>query len=59
MSAARKAAVVALAALVLICLYSAFTIHRVLSSNSPSEVVFTLGIVDRDVTYCDSQTLDL
>ena len=52
-------AVVALAALALICLYSAFTVGRVLSSNAPQEVAFTLGTVDRDVTYCGSQTLDL
>lgn len=51
-------AIVCIAALTLICLYSAFTIQRFIASNSPF-VVFTLGSAYRDVTYCNSQTMDL
>jgi len=50
---------VALTALLLICCYGAFTVDRVLSSNAPHQVAFTLGTADRDVTYCNAQTLDL
>jgi len=46
-------------AIVLISLYSAFTIQRFLASNAPPTVAFALGTADRDVTYCNSQTLDL
>lgn len=37
---------------------AAITINGVLSSNTPS-LGFTLGIADRDVTYCGSQAMDL
>jgi acetyl esterase/lipase len=57
--APRKPAAVAVSTILLISLYSAFTIGRVLSSNAPLDVVFTLGTADRDVTYCNAQTLDL
>src|SRR5579864_3202770 len=59
MRAPRKPALVAITTLFLICLYSAFTVERVLSSNAPRDVLFTLGAAHRDVTYCNSQTLDL
>lgn len=59
MRAPRKPALVAITTLLLICLYSAFTVVRVLSSNAPRDVVFTIGAAHRDVTYCNSQTLDL
>jgi acetyl esterase/lipase len=59
MRAPRKPALFAITTLLLICLYSAFTVERVLSSNAPRDVVFTLGAAYRDVTYCNSQTLDL
>lgn len=49
---------IAIAALVAIGLYTAHTINDVLSASTP-RVVFTLGTADRDVTYCNSQTLDL
>ena len=42
-----------------IILYSTFTIDGVIASNAPPTVVFTLGTADRDVIYCNSQTLDL
>jgi acetyl esterase/lipase len=52
-------AIVCVAALLLICLYSAFSIHRVIAANAPPAVTFTLGTAYRDVTYCNSQTLDV
>jgi acetyl esterase/lipase len=53
-------AVVCVAALLLICLYSVFAIHRVIVSNAaPPPPRFTLGTAYRDVTYCNSQTLDV
>jgi len=57
--APRFPAVVCIAALLLICLYSAFAIHRLIASNAPPTVTFTLGTAHRDVTYCNSQTLDV
>ena len=54
----RYPAVVAIAAIAAISLYAAYTINSVISSSTP-RVVFTLGTADRDVTYCNSQTLDL
>jgi len=54
----RYPAVVAIAATAAISLYAAYTINSVISSSTP-RVVFTLGTADRDVTYCNSQTLDL
>jgi acetyl esterase/lipase len=58
-SAPGVPAVVCIVAIVLISLYSAFTIQRFLASNAPPTVAFTLGTADRDLTYCNSQTLDL
>lgn len=58
MRAPRAAAVVAMAAILMICLYSAWTIHQVLTSSAP-HVAFALGTADRDVTYCNAQSLDL
>jgi acetyl esterase/lipase len=53
-------AIVCVAALLLICLYSAFSIHRVIAANAPpAPPRFTLGTAYRDVTYCNSQTLDV
>jgi acetyl esterase/lipase len=52
-------AIVCVAALLLICLYSAFAIHRMVASNAAPTVRFTLGTAYRDVTYCRSQTLDV
>jgi len=51
--------ILVIAALLLITSYSAYTINGVLVSNAPPAVVFTLGSAYRDVTYCNSQTLDL
>lgn len=52
-------AIVCVTALVLVCAYSAFAIHRLIASNAPPTVTFTLGTAYRDVTYCNSQTLDV
>ncbi len=55
----RLSAVVCTVAIILICLYSASSIEGVVASNAPPAVVFTLGTADRDVTYCNSQTMDI
>ena len=52
-------AIICVAALLLMCLYSAFSIHRMLRSNAAPTVTFTLGTAYRDVPYCNSQTLDV
>jgi acetyl esterase/lipase len=58
----RLPAIVCTAALLLICLYSVFAIHRLIASNAllpPPPVPFSLGTAHRNVTYCNSQTLDV
>ena len=55
----RVPAVICILAIILISLYSAFTINRVIESNVPPTVVFTLGTADRDVVYGNSQALDI
>lgn len=55
----QAAAVLCASAIGLISLYSALTIHGMLAANTPPTVSFTLGTAYRDVTYCNSQTLDL
>jgi acetyl esterase/lipase len=55
----KKPAFVCVAAIILIILYSAFTINGVIASNAPPTVVFTLGTSYRDMTYCNSQIMDL
>lgn len=55
----RVSAVVCIAAIILISLYSAFIIDGVIVSNAPPTVVFTLGTTYRDVTYYNSQTMDI
>jgi acetyl esterase/lipase len=55
----RVSAVICIIAIVLIILYSTYTINAVIASNAPPTVVFTLGIAHRDVIYCNSQTLDI
>lgn len=52
-------AIACMVALLLICLYSAFAIHRIVVMNAPPTVAFTLGTAYRDVTYCNSQSLDV
>ena len=55
-------AIVCTAAILLICLYSVFAVHRVIASNTstnPSPPAFTIGTAYRDVAYCNSQTLDI
>jgi len=59
MKSPQAPAVVAIIAILVFSLYSAYTINGVLSSNAPHNVVFTLGTADRDITYCNSQSLDL
>jgi acetyl esterase/lipase len=54
----RIPAMVAVAAFVVIGVDAAWTINGVLTANAPV-VVFSAGSTDRDVTYCNSQTLDL
>jgi acetyl esterase/lipase len=58
----RAPAITCIAALLLICLYSVFAIHRVIASNAstnPPPPAFALGTAHRDVTYCNAQTLDI
>ena len=55
----RVSAVVCIVAIILISLYSASTIDRIIVSNEPPTVVFTLGTVYRNVNYGNSQTLDI
>lgn len=43
----------------LVSLYSAYTINGFINSTTPHTVEFTLGTAYRDLTYCNSQTLDL
>jgi len=71
--APRAAAAVAIAAVLGISVYSAYRIDRVVASNAPPAIAFSLGPAHRDVTYCNtrqggllpppllagSQTLDL
>lgn len=52
-------AIVCILALVLICTYSVFAINRLVAANATPFVTFTLGAAYRDVTYCNSQSLDL
>jgi len=58
----RAPAAICLAALLLICLYSVFAVHRVIASNTsnnPPPPTFALRTAYRDVTYCNSQRLDV
>ncbi len=54
----RTPGMVAIAAIVAIGLDAALTINGVLSANTP-HVAFSLGTAERDVAYCNSETLDL
>jgi len=51
--------VIAIMAIILICLYSGYTVDGVLASNANTTVQFTLGTAYRDVTYSNSQTMDI
>jgi len=55
----RLSAVIAILSIIMTILYSAYTINAVLAANALPIVVFTLGSSYRDVTYCNSQTLDI
>lgn len=57
--APRAPAIACILALLLICSYCAFAIYRLVASNATPFVSFTLGPAYRDLTYCNSQTLDL
>ena len=59
MDRSKVAAGICIIAIVLISLYSAYSINGILESNAPTDVSFKLGTSIRDVTYGDSQTLDL
>ena len=51
MKTPRLPAVVCIVAMVMIILYSAYTIDGVLGSNAPPKVQFGLGTTDRDLMY--------
>ena len=55
----RVSSIVSFVGILLISLYSAIAIDNVIASNAPPTVVFTLGTPDLDVTYCNSQTMDI
>jgi acetyl esterase/lipase len=55
----RVSSIVCIVAILLISLYSAIAIDIVIASNAPPTVVFTLGTSHLDVTYCNSQTMDI
>jgi len=55
----QVSAVLCIVVIILISVYSAFTIDKVIVSNSSQPVVFTLGIADRDVTYENGQKMDI
>jgi acetyl esterase/lipase len=59
MSNRRIFAVICLVTIVAITLYSGYILDGILTSNAPTTVQFTLGKVERDVTYYDSQTMDI
>jgi acetyl esterase/lipase len=59
MMSSRVPAVITVVAIILISLYSAITIEGVIASNAPPTIVFTLRTADHDVTYCNSQTMDI
>ncbi len=52
-------AIASIVAIIVISLYSAYVINGIITSNAPHAVQFTLGTANRDVTYCNSQTMDL
>src|SRR5579864_2538115 len=47
------------AAIIAICLYSGYTIERVLAANAATPVAFNLGTAHRNLPYCNGQALDL
>jgi acetyl esterase/lipase len=53
------AATLAIISVLFIAVFSGMTIARIISSNAPPQVVFALGVSYRDMSYCNSQTLDL
>jgi acetyl esterase/lipase len=59
MKSLRAPAAVAITTILIIGLYSAYTIGGVIDANAPQNVAFALGTADRDVTYCNSQALDI
>ena len=59
MKVPRTAAVLSVVAIVLIIIYSGYRMDSAVASNAPIRVPFTPGTAYRDVTYCNSQTLDL
>ena len=59
MKSLRAPAAAAITAILVIGLYSAYTIGGVINANAPQNVAFALGTANRDVTYCNSETLDI
>jgi acetyl esterase/lipase len=55
----RVSALICTVAIIQIILYSAITINGIIVSNAAPNVVFTLGTADRNVAYCNSQTMDI
>ncbi|MGI0084157.1 MAG: alpha/beta hydrolase fold domain-containing protein [Nitrososphaerales archaeon] len=55
----KSSAVVAIVAILLISAYSAYNISAVIASNSTTSVVFDLGRTIDNITYCNSQSLDI
>ncbi len=59
MNNSRIPAVICIIAIIVISLYSVYIINNVIASNTPPPVPFTLGKVERNVVYSDSQTMDI
>jgi acetyl esterase/lipase len=57
--ATRTVAIVAVLAIIAIAAYSSLTIDRFVISNQITIVPFNLGTADRNVPYCNGQTLDI
>ncbi len=55
----RIVPIVAVLSILAIAAYSGITIDRFVMSNQITTVPFTLGTADRNVPYCNSQTLDI
>lgn len=59
MNNSRIPAAICIIAIIVISLYSGYIINNVIASNTPPPVPFTLGKVERNVVYSDSQTMDI
>ncbi len=59
MNKPRVSLAICIAAIIIISVYSAVTIEGVVASNAPPTVLFSLWSSVRDVTYCNSQSMDI